>query len=92
MLGHSLPVVLSSSSFTTVTPTTDSQERENKAKQRWFVIFLFPAQLTTWPHKLLNCRTGGRSDQLGEKPFKQPLQLLPTESGAAASQETQDSA
>ena len=56
------------------------------------MIFLLPVQLTTWPHKLLNCCTGGRSDLPGGKPFKQPLQLLLTESGrgAAASQEILD--
>lgn len=60
-----------------------------KVKQTWFMIFLFPIQFTTWPHKLLSCRTGGRSNQPGGKLFKQPLQLLPTESwcGAAASEE-----
>lgn len=51
-----------------------------KVNQPWFMIFLFPVQFTTWPHKLLSCRTGGRSNQPGGKLFKQPLQLLPTES------------
>lgn len=57
------------------------------------MLFLFPFQLTTWPHKLLNCCSGGRSNQPGGKLFRHPRQLLLTERGrgAAASQEIPNS-